>query len=74
MEGIVNVTPQHHQAFGHHNSINNTPQHIPAEVLQAAAMSGGGAGRRNIKIRAVQKTPTEMPGNPDFLSQALQQH
>ena len=48
---------------------------VPKEVLQAAAMSGGGNGRRNIKIRAVQKVND--PGsnhdvvNNEMLMQAL---
>ena len=51
MSGIISGSPEGFPGMA------SSPQVIPAEVLQAAAMSGGGPqGRRNIKIRAVQQT------------------
>ena len=51
---------------------HGSPGGIPKEVLQAAAMSGGGNGRRNIKIRAVQKgndiASTHDVGNNDMMN------
>ena len=73
---MANPKALHSPSDGYHGfqASSPSPGGIPKEVLQAAAMSGGTGGRRNIKIRAVQKGAGESAQdvvNCDKLMQAL---
>ena len=60
--------PGDYVGYGQNSPMQPGPGGIPKEVLQAAAMSGGGSGRRNIKIRAVNMKSEPITSNHDVVN------